>query len=79
MARPNIARAPVFVKHRNGRQVVRPKAPIKPIGMGAGLALTVVIHFIWNRLPGRTTTSGTLLQPRSSSVEGPQGPDTYRE
>ena len=77
MARPNIARAPVFVKHRNGRQPVRPKASIKPIGMGAGLVLTVVIH--WNRLPGMTTTAGALLQPRSSSVEGPQGPDTYRE
>ena len=77
MARPNIARAPVFVKHRNGRQGGCPQAPIRPIGMGARLALTVVIHFIWNWLPGMTTTAGALLQPRSSSVESPKGPDTY--
>ena len=45
-----------------------------PLGMGAGLVLALVIHFVWNRRPGRTSPR-TPLRPRSSSAEGPRSPN----
>ena len=45
-----------------------------PLGMGAGLVLALVIHFVWNRRPGRTDPRAPL-RPRSSSAEGPRSPN----
>ena len=55
-----------------------------PIGLGSGVVLAIIIHLIWNRLPGRTNNAGRqfrpgsswIIPPQTSSVETHQGSET---
>ena len=43
-----------------------------PLGMGAGVVLAGIIHFAWNRRPGRTGFHGRWTTPGSPTSAGPE-------
>ena len=43
-----------------------------PLGMGAGVVLAGIVHFAWNRRPGRTGFRGRWATPGSPPAAGPE-------